>query len=282
MIEAHVRYNYIMYAYVIKTVMASASVNNCLHTEDQRLIYLLTYSRADVMRFPTRCSFAEAVLEGLDNCGVQVLHWVVSLEGHADCGDAAVNKVNNSYHYHMALKLSKRKRWLQVRKFLDEKYGIQVNFSDRHNTYYTAYHYLTKEDREALHSANHPDLRDPPKTERAIATKKSKEKIAQRRNTKKKSSRKRFTVYDVTEIIQEKKITSRLELLCLALEQEREGKTALAEFIANRGNRIVDEALSLAKEFSEADDRFARSKKTHIQLVEECQQKECCEGCEGS
>ena len=108
MIEAHVRYNYIMYAYIIKTVMASVSVNNCLHTEDQRLIYLLTYSCAEVMRFPTRCSFAEAVLEGWDNCGVRVLHWVVSLEGHADCGDAAANEVNNSYH-HMALKLSKRK-----------------------------------------------------------------------------------------------------------------------------------------------------------------------------
>ena len=88
--------------------------------------------------------------------------------------------------------------------------------------------------------------------------------------------------YDATEIIQEKKITSRLELLCLALEQKREGKTALAEFTANRGNRIVDEALSLAKEFSEAEDRFARSKKTRIQLLEECRQKECCEGCEGS
>ena len=26
-------------------------------------------------------------------------------------------------HYHMAIKLSKQARWIQVRNFLDEKYG---------------------------------------------------------------------------------------------------------------------------------------------------------------
>ena len=53
------------------------------------------------------------------------------------------------------------------------------------------------------------------------------------------------------QIIKAKQIPTRLELACLAVQQEREGKTSLAEFIANKGYRVVDEALALAKEFSE-------------------------------
>ena len=261
--------------------MASVSVNTSLQSEDQRLIYLMTYSRADTSHFPSRSSFSEAVLEGWENCGVRVLHWVVSLEAHADTDNSVSNEINNSYHYHMAVKLSKCKRWLQVRKFLDERYGIKVHFSDIHNTYYTAYRYVTKEDSEALHSSNHPDLQEVPRTERAIACKRSKGKLSERGKKNKKSPQKRLAVYDVTQLIQQKKIKSRLELVCLAVEQQREGKTELAEFIANRGNMVVDEALSLALEFSQAEEKFARSKKTRIEILEECQQQQCSEGCGG-
>ena len=80
-----------------------------------------------------------------------------------------------------------------------------------------------------------------------------------------------MSVYDVTQLIQAKKITTRLELVCLAVEQEREGKTSVAQFIANKGTKAVDEALAIAKEFSEAEAKLARSKKTRIQLLEECE-----------
>ena len=73
---------------------------------------------------------------------------------------------------------------------------------------------------------------------------------------------KRLSVYDVTKLIKAKQITTRLQLVCLAVEQEREGKTSLAEFIANRGNRVVDKALPLAKEFSVAEAKQERSKKS--------------------
>ena len=90
-----------------------------------------------------------------------------------------------------------------------------------------------------------------------------------------------MSVFDVCKLIQEKSINTRLELICLAMAQEREGKRCLVEFIANRGHKAVDEALSLAKEFSEGEARFLRSKKTRIQLLEECKDVECIEGCKG-
>ena len=108
-----------------------------------------------------------------------------------------------------------------MRNFLDEKYGIQVNFSHKHNTYYSAYRYVTKQDSDALHSTSHPDLRDAPKTEKAIAAKKRKGKNPERGSAKKKNRKeKHLSIYGVAQLIQAKKITTRLELVCLAVEQE--------------------------------------------------------------
>lgn len=76
----------------------------------------------------------------------------------------------------MALKLEKRGRWVQAKKYLNEKFSIQVHFSDHHNGYYSVCEYTTKEDTEALHSPRHPDFTTEPKTEAAIAGKKQKAK----------------------------------------------------------------------------------------------------------
>ena len=75
-------------------------------------------------------------------------------------------------HFHMAIKLKKQGRWLSVRNFLAEAYGIQVNFSANHNTYYSAYKYVTKEDAEPLLLSDHPDISNElPRTEKAISVK---------------------------------------------------------------------------------------------------------------
>ena len=56
-----------------------------------------------------------------------------------------------------------------------------------------------------------------------------------------------MSVYNIKQLIQEKKITTRLELVCLAIEQERMGNTSVVEFIANKGTKAVDEALAIAE-----------------------------------
>lgn len=61
----------------------------------------------------------------------------------------------------------------------------------------------------------------------------------------------------------------------------QEGKSSLAEFIANRGNKAVDEALQLAKEFAEAESRYKHSKKSRIELLQDEMAGECTDGCKG-
>ena len=123
-------------------------------SESQRVVYIITYSRADTEKF-RRETFGEAIIEAWNSFNIEISHWVVSMEGHATTdADGDLNK----YHFHMAVKLKKRGRWLQVKRYLSQKFHIEVHFSDRHNTYYSAYKYVTKSDLEAVHSVGHPDL----------------------------------------------------------------------------------------------------------------------------
>jgi len=66
----------------------------------------------------------------------------------------------------------------------------------------------------------------------------------EKRGKKRKRARQpRLTIYEVSQVAVQKGIKSRLELLSLANQQKKEGKTDLAEFITNRGYKAVEEAL---------------------------------------
>ena len=77
-----------------------------------RSVYLITYSQADMTIFPTRQSFADAVIEGFDSPALKVEQWVCCKEQHQTKGE----------HYHMAIKLNKVKRWLSVKESINTKY----------------------------------------------------------------------------------------------------------------------------------------------------------------
>ncbi|CAB4028849.1 Hypothetical predicted protein, partial [Paramuricea clavata] len=128
-----------------------------------------------------------------------------------------------------------------------------------------------KEDPEPLFSDGHPDIsNDAPRTKKAIASCCKKETGGKKGKRMRKRGE-RLSVFDVTQIVQKRSIQSCLELVALAVSQSREGNTALANFVANRGHKCVQEALSLAKEFAEAEERLACSKNTRIQIFIEFQ-----------
>ena len=67
----------------------------------------------------------------------------------------------------------------------------------------------------------------------------------------------------------------------LASKWQGEGKIDLAEFVANRGPKIVNQAIQTANELNEAQRRLERSKKTRIELLEESASSPCVEDCHG-
>ena len=137
---------------------------------------------------------------------------------------------------------------------------------------------MTKEDHEALHSPGHPDLSDEiPQTECTISSRKRKAREKGKGLKKKQTKRsQRLSIYDVSQVVQNKGITSRLQLVCLAVEQNREGKCSLAQFIANRGTKAVDEAIEVAKEFSQAEALYLRANKTHSVVTGRKCSRMCC------
>jgi hypothetical protein len=70
--------------------MASGSIG----PRDNRLVYLVTYSQADLTKFSSREEFAEALVLAFSKDN-NIIQWCCCLEDHKDGGK----------HYHVAIKL---------------------------------------------------------------------------------------------------------------------------------------------------------------------------------
>ena len=108
---------------------SSSSDDNCeiiLGSREVRQVYLVTYSQADLSKFPTRTSFAEAVVKSFTTTTTSVLHWCCSKKPHKRSGN----------HYHISVKLSNVKRWLPSKRYLLGHFGVPVHFSSSHSNYY--------------------------------------------------------------------------------------------------------------------------------------------------
>lgn len=123
----------------------------------QRIVYLIAYSRADTTKFPSKEGFSSPVVEAWQHFGIRVIQWVTCIEAHNNNNEW---RRDESISLPYGLKTSKAGEMASSTKLLGQEVCVQVNFSDNHNLYYTAYQYVTKEDCEALHSSGHPDLTD--------------------------------------------------------------------------------------------------------------------------
>ena len=74
-----------------------------------RRVYLVTYSQADKLKFPSRQHFGKAVEEALNSgtSKVKATYWACCLENHQDGGE----------HFHVSIKLTGPKRWLPAKKY---------------------------------------------------------------------------------------------------------------------------------------------------------------------
>ena len=63
--------------------------------------------------------------------------------------------------------------------------------------------------------------------------------------------------------------------------QKAEGKTDLAEFVFNRGNRVVEEVIATSWEMENASDVIERNKLTRLELLEKALEDPCVDQCNG-
>lgn len=229
-----------------------------------RSVYLITYSQADMTIFPTRQSFADAVIEGFDSPGLKVLQWVCCKEQHKTKGE----------HYHMAIKLNKVKRWLYVKESINKKYNVVLHFSAVHANYYSAWSYVTKNDSEYLLSTNHPDLTNTAPRTTVASGKRVAQKKVEKATPKNKGKKKKFSAYDVSNILREKNIKTKLELYALAETQRESGKMDLYTFIINNPKKIA-EIIDTTWAMCNANAELTRSKKTRLEILVDCSKLKC-------
>ena len=243
-----------------------------LSNRQVRAVYLITYSQVDAEKCPTRESFVTVVLNAFSTCNIGILQWVCSKENHKESG----------FHYHMAVKLTGRRRWRRVRSLIHDNHGVNVNFSNHHDNYYSAWRYTTKEDLQYIQSEGHPDLSNscPPRTSRA--TDEWRRGAGSRgggRGNKGKKRKRQLSAYEVSQIVVRQGIKSRLELLAFAQDQQKEGKADLAQFIVNRGAKVVEEAIRVAWELSEAPRLVTRSRQSRLERLKVASEGNCVSNC---
>ena len=85
----------------------------------------------------------------------------------------------------------------------------------------------------------------------------------------------------MSEIVVSKQIKTRTELLALASTHKAEGKTDLAEFIVNRGNKVVEEVIATAWEMEKTSEVLLRGKMTRLKISEKALEDPCNEQCNG-
>ena len=81
-----------------------------------------------------------------------------------------------------------------------------------------------------------------------------------------------MSAYEVSEFILSKALRDRTELLAFSNQQREEGKTDLAEFIVNRGKKVVNEVIDTAWEMESAQKTQERQSKTRIELLNDAHQ----------
>ena len=240
---------------------SSSPEDDCLTEREFRSVYLVTYSQADMAKFPTREVFARALVESFSTGTAKVVRWVCCRERHRKYGD----------HYHLAIKLDRNQRWIMSKRYLQRTYGITVHYSSRHHNYYSAWLYVTKSDRQFKQSSGHPDLRNQGEPRTDLASRGRRKRARREHNTERGGNgsnetpnsddsesdrmkinqrltqeKKRLSAFELSEIVVEKGIKSVTELQALAKKQKIEGKTDLAEFIVNRAPRVVSDIVKTA------------------------------------
>ena len=256
-------------------------LQNSLNCRIGKRQYLVTYSQADIEKFPTRESFGKMMEEEFNSGSsqVKVSHWACCKENHVDGG----------FHYHCCMKLTGVKKWLSVKNNITRKHNIVVNFSDTHSHYIYAYRYVCKSDREVFHSPGHPDLSDvgSPRTKagtKALQQGSRKRKIGfnQCGDESCSSKSRRLTNLEVSDYIVANNITTLTQLFAKAESRKEEGECDLAMFLFSRTQKSLGELVSKAWLLKTASTSLAMENISRIEKVRNAAAQNCTEECNGS
>ena len=271
---------------------AAASVKMKPVDNAMRMVYLGTYTRANLEVVPSRRRFAEIVVEAFNRLKDGVVQkWACALEPH---------RADQAVHFHIAIKLDKARRYKLVVSLIKKKYGIHVHFDEWKTQYADAYRYIVKVDRDNhLLSEGHVCLLNPPRTANAMSVRRARSaerRVEQACGTSDAStsaastsaaatasgpSKKPFkptplNKADVARIVVANKIRDDDDLCALAQGQAAEGKHDLENYIY-RNPKEADRQLVIdaAWKVAHAKERRERANKSKMDILREALEMPC-------
>jgi hypothetical protein len=245
-----------------------------------RSTYLLTYSRVDLTRFPTRRSFADIVVGAFpDSDRNKLLQWACSAEEHAD----------GHPHYHMCLKFNANRRWRRGKNRIFQNHGISVHFSSFHNDYPDAFTYVTKHDAHYITSENHPPLMTPHRTRNAsVAARKRTRETArgnedeqEGKNEKEEKKTKRLSAGLVADFAVKHNIRTEKDMHEAIKLQKNEGQMELHDFVLGKPRKVITDIITRAWDIENSLSGKERRSKSLITILAEASEGECVNGCNG-
>ena len=239
----------------------------------QRRVFLITYSQANLEVFPNCGSFAEAIVAAFGPDKVK--EWACCHENHQDGGA----------HYHMSINLKSSRRWGPVKRAFLSMYGVSLHFSIKTFGYVAAYRYVCKNKKldDVAHSSGHTNMVNigSPKTKKAI--RQSSDNKAEKRKssgtTSKEKKLKRLSNAAVSNLMVKENITKESELMRLALNRAQNGEPDLQAFILNKNPKSLSDLISTTWKMQNAEKVIVRNQKSRMQLIQECVTTNCVEGC---
>jgi len=267
-----------------ESAAVSETIANLSQLQDnqQKCVHLVTWSRANANLLGEggnpRQLFGE-LLERLfqqqidsRNSQTNIEYWACAQESHRGGG----------YHFHCAIKFTKRIRWLNVSEELQEQ-GIYAHFQSFQTKYKDAWSYITKEDRTVYKSANHPALiAIPPRNMRPSPTVHSSSQqldtdhlqssqqipVSSQNQTVEKTVR--LTNIQVSQIILDNNIHDDLHFLSVCKETKDAGQPGLTNWICNRTPAQRKTLIQTTWDCEGASQLMASRNMTRIQKLEAC------------
>ncbi len=214
--------------------------------------------------------------------------------------------------YHASVRLSSLKRCNPVKKRLHETFSIQVNFSESHENYYSAYRYVCKNDPHAYKSADHPDLQEigSPVTKKCMSAYRQKcrkrkidentEITANQLNDSDKihgnktqnaslSKVRRHSNLDVSKFLVKNNIRTETDLFIIetdlfiiATEQQEAGKEDLYNFLVSCSPKSLQDLIATTWKVQDAKASLARRRNTpRMDTIRKAAAAECVDACGG-
>lgn len=217
-----------------------------------RQVYLITYSRADELKVPSREAFVEIILNAFGQENIQ--KYVCCAEPHAEQG----------FHYHMAIKLVKDMRWMRVKNSIQNAHDIAVHFQDFVTGYNDAFRYVTKRDVDTVLSSQH-DLDE--------------SAVGGSQKQPKKTAKRRLDLIEFNDMILKNDIRSDDQLAALCKKRRQQGDPEPFRHYLSMSDAKRVSLISSVWRLEESEARLARAGKSRLELLIEVAEGSCVPDC---